>query len=122
MLTDAEIISAASRLTAGKLSGSDVDSLVSSFRLVLGPLEDRKKAAKMAACHLRLVNEDFGVSNLRGSFENSDDEQRRLFIIYALSILYPIPIELMDEETFSQYMRSATKFASSVPVTIVPYG
>jgi hypothetical protein len=40
MLTDAEIISAASRLTAGKLSGSDVDSLVSSFRLVLGPLED----------------------------------------------------------------------------------
>lgn len=141
MLTDVEIVSARSRLTAGKLSGSDVDSLVSVFRLVLGPLEDaykfnlledlealddtsntRDKAAKLAACHLRLVNEDFGVAILSSGLENSDDEQRRLFIIYALSILYKLPIELMDDEGFIRMLQAARRFAASVPITIVPYG
>lgn len=141
MLTDAEITSAITRLEDGKLSGSDVDSLVSTFRLLLGPLEDvyemdlvgdlealddtgntRNKAAKLAACHLRLVEEDFGVSNLRGSFENSDDEQRRLFTIYALSILYKIPVELMDAETFTKVMTAARRYSSSVPIRFVPNG
>src|ERR1035437_8236182 len=115
MLTDTEITAGNSRLTAGKLSGSDVDSLVSTFRLLLGPLEDlyqmdlitdlealndtsntRKKAAKLAACLIRLIAEDFGVSNFTGSYENSDYDQRRLFTIYALSILYKVPAELLD--------------------------
>lgn len=140
MLTDAEITTAgAARLITGKLSGSDVDSLISVFRLLLGPLEDlyemglisdlealddtldtRKKAAKMAACHLRLVNEDFGVSNLAGDFENSDNDQRRLFTIYALSILYKVPAELMDSETFTKVMIAARRFSASVPTTFVP--
>jgi hypothetical protein len=139
MLTDTEITAGTARLTAGKLSGSDVDSLVSTFRLLLGPLEDtydmnlvedlealddttntRKKAAKMAACLIRLIAEDFGVSYLTGGFENSDYDQRRLFTIYALSILYKIPPELMDSETFNQAMVAARRFSSSVPITFVP--
>lgn len=140
MLTDAEITAAGTaRLASGKLSGSDVDSLVSTFRLLLGPLEDvyemdlvgdlealddtgntRKKAAKLAACLVRLINEDFGVSNLTGGFENSDDEQRRLFTIYALSILYKIPVELMDAEIFTKVMIAARRTSQSVKVTFVP--
>lgn len=141
MLTDAEILSANTRLTAGKLSGSDVDSLVSAFRLVLGPLEDkyeynlqddlealddtantRKKAAKLATCHLRLIDEDFGVSILTSGLENDDTLQRRLFTIYALSILYKIPQELMDEESLKNYLQAARRFSQSIDVTFVPYG
>lgn len=141
MLTDAEITAAATRLTTGKLSGSDVDSLVSTFRLLLGPLEDtykfdlvgdlealddtantRKKAAKMAACLIRLIDEDFGVSNLNGSFENSDDEQRRLFTIYALSIMYKIPLELAYFDLFTRVSIASRRTSQSVDVTFVPYG
>lgn len=139
MLTDAEITAAASRLESGKLSGSDVDSLVSTFRLLLGPLEDtyefnlvddlealddtgntRAKAAKLAACLLRLINEDFGVATITQGIDNSDEEQRKLFTIYALSILYKIPVELMDADTFNQTLRAARRTSSSVEITFVP--
>lgn len=140
MLTDAEITAAGTaRLTAGKLSGSDVDSLVSTFRLLLGPLEDtyemdlvgdlealddtandRKKAAKMAACLVRLINEDFGVATLTDGLDNSDDDQRRLFTIYALSILYKIPVELAYFDLFTKVTTASKKFSSSVLTTLVP--
>lgn len=114
MLSDAEIIAAKTRLKNNKLDLSDVDSLVSAFRSVLGSLENTYKfklqenlealddsapnarglAAKYAAIHLRLVNEDFGVSILESGLENDDTEQRRIFIIFALGLMWKIPGEL----------------------------
>lgn len=142
MLTDAEITSAASRLVAGtagshgKLSESDVDSLVSIFRLVLGPLEDqygydlyadlealddtentKKKAAKLAACLLRLIDEDFGVARIVKGIENDDEDQRRLFTIYALSILYKIPVELSENYVFDRINLLSRRYAQSVRTT-----
>jgi hypothetical protein len=141
MLTDAEITSAVDRLTNGKLSGSDVDELVSAFRLVLGSLEDkyerfnnlvsdleavddtandRKRAAKLAAIVLRLKGEDFGVSDLVGELENSDTEQRRLFTVYGISILWKVPDELaylLDQVRMYTLTRT---YSASVPVTYVP--
>lgn len=140
MLSDQEIQAAATaRLITGKLTGSDVDDLVSAFRLVLGPLEEtleldlrgdleslddtsdtRKKAAKMAACVIRLQNEDFGVASLTGELENSDHEQRRLFTIYALGLLYVLPIELTYMEPIDKVRNITSKKTVSVPVTFVP--
>jgi hypothetical protein len=141
MLTDAEITSAASRLVNGKLTGSDVDELVSAFRLVLGPLEDtyaqfnnmatqleavddtlndRKRAAKLAAVVLRLKEEDFGVSDLVGELVNSDKEQRKLYSVYGISILWKVPAELaylLDQVKVYTLIRT---YSSSVPVTFVP--
>lgn len=141
MLTDAEITDAASRLQSGKLTGSDVDELVSAFRLVLGSLEDkyerfnnlvtdleavddtgndRQKAAKLAAIVLRLKGEDFGVSELLGDFVNSDAEQRRLFTVYGISILWKVPDELaylLDQVRSFNLTRT---YSASVPITFVP--
>lgn len=138
MLTDAEITAAASRLNTGKLTESDVDSLVSAFRLLLGPLEvtynydlvtdlealddtanTRKKAAKLAAILIRLQAEDFGVASLLGDFENLDSEQRRLLIAYGFTILYTLPAELAYLDLISRAMIGRVN-SSSVPITFVP--
>ncbi len=138
MLTDAEITIAAGRLDTGKLSLSDVDSLISSFRLLLGPLEDtygyelatdleavddtgntRKRAAKLAAVLIRLQFEDFGVSDLVGELENSDASQRRLLIAYGFSILYRLPIELAYLDLISRTLIGKI-YSSSIPITYVP--
>ncbi|MGB4824928.1 MAG: hypothetical protein WBP82_08505 [Leuconostoc mesenteroides] len=142
MLSDAEIAdgsAAATRLSSGKLTLSDVDELVSAFRTVLGSLEEkyvrfhdlvsdiealddttdaRKKARKMAACLIRLKNEDFGVATIL-SIDNSDEEQRKLFIVFALGLLYKIPDEL---SYLSSYAISilGRKTSSSVKLITVP--
>lgn len=118
MLSDTEIQDGSAadiRLVNDKLTGSDVDDLVSAFRSVLGTLETkysrfndmsgdleslddsvntRKLARKMAAYLLRLKNEDFGVATIQSTILNSDEEQRKLFIVSALGLLYEIPDEL----------------------------
>ncbi len=123
MLSDAEVTAAALTLVDGKLTQKQVNKLVSSFRLLLGPLEvagdyslesDLKalddsggvddKAAQMNACLIRLINEDFGVATLDSTLVNSDTEQRELFTLYAFSLMYPIPAELVYRDIYSRLM------------------
>lgn len=116
MFSDSEIADGSAaqlRLSSGKLTDSDVSDIVGWFRTVLGPIEtrdkmelketlqslddsanDKKLAVKMAAGLIRLKNEDFGVSILQSDLENSDEEQRRLFIIAMMSLLWKLPAEL----------------------------
>jgi len=139
MLTDDEITAAAARLTAGKLSGMDVDSMVQNFRILLGPLEStnnyqlqstlealddtldtRQRAAKVAACLVRLIDSDFGVDLLQSTLVSSDKDQRFLYTLFAFSLFWPIPAELMDDEAYQKFLILSRSISSSVQVTIVP--
>lgn len=138
MVSDEEVtLAGTARLINGKLTLTDVDSLVSTFRLLLGPLEttgnynleadlislddtgnDRKRAAKMAACLVRLINEDFGVADLTGELQNSDEEQRNLFTLFAFSILYPIPAELLYRDLYMKFSL-VRRYSQSVRINTV---
>jgi hypothetical protein len=140
MLNSDEITYATTNLLEdGKLPLQTVDDLIQAFRLVIGPLEavynyefetvltalddtgnTRKRAAKMAACNLRLINEDFGVSVITDGLTNSDRDQRELFTLFAFSLLYPIPIELMSATVFQQIQNSEQIYSAVVYHTIEP--
>jgi hypothetical protein len=137
MLSDAEIELAANRLESGKLTAKDVDSLVSSFRTLLGPLEANYtleadlillddsavgsplKASKMAAILIRLINEDFGVDFIDGQLKSSDDDQRRLLLIYGFTLLYPLPIELVAQDIYNRVSYSGRK-SQSIDIVTIP--
>jgi hypothetical protein len=140
MLSDAEITAAASRLVSNKLSLKDVDTLVAAFRTILGGLEvrdnmnlvstlealddtgasSRSKAAKMAAVVVRLQGEDFGVANITQGIRNSDEDQRNLFLIYAISELYTLPTELAYQEDFIKVGAVNKRSSNKMNVTYVP--
>lgn len=122
------------------LTYEDVDTLVAAFRTVLGSIEKRDnmklqetleaiddssinsrgKAAKMAAIVLRLQNEDFGVALITDGITNSDEDQRKLFIIYAISELWQIPDELVYLEDYIKVAKLGRKTSNSAKVTRIP--
>lgn len=127
MLSDANIAAGEARLETGKLSPVDMRRMVSSLRLLLGPLESKysldlktsltalddttdteKKAAQMAACLILLMAEEFDVDKLDTELQSDADDQRRIYQIYALSLLMEIPEELMDELVHRRYSTSFT--------------
>jgi hypothetical protein len=134
MINTADITIGNQRLVTDtkKLTVSDVDSLVSVFRILCGPLEgkykyefqstlegitdlgnERKKAAKLAGTLARIEDEDFGIDQLRTVLFSSDEEQRRIFALFAFSLLYPIPAELTSLAAFERYMFSYNRRVSS---------
>ena len=137
MLSDVEIDLAANRLLDGKLTAVDVDSLISSFRTLLGPLEinyplavdlgalddtavgSPRKAAKMAAILVRLIAEDFGVDLIDSQLVSSDNDQRNLLLIYGFSLLYPIPVELVSQDIYNRVSYSGRK-SQTIDVVTIP--
>lgn len=116
MLTDAQIAAAASRLDGNKLTQVDIDSIIQNFRLLVGSLEttyswnfqadlealddsdNRKRAAKMAACLLLLIDDAFNVISLTGKngAALSFEEERRVITLFAFNLLYKTPVELTE--------------------------
>lgn len=114
MLSDTQITAGQDRLSGGKLTPTDVDSLIANFRLLVGSLESqygwdfetdltvlddtRSKASKMAAILLLLISDGFSVLELTGknNVAISKTDQRKLTILYAFSLLYKIPVELTE--------------------------
>lgn len=143
MFSDSEILAAKARLkdgangAQGKLSGSDIDSLIGAFRQVLGPLEDaysfnlqstleslddttndKERAAKMAAGLIRLIDQDFDVSTLDTTIVDDANTQRRLFIISMIGLIWKLPAEL--SQLSAQYQAWASRGRTgSIPMITV---
>lgn len=132
MISADDIAIGQARLDNGKLTFDDVDSLISVFRILCGPLESdkkykfeedltaiddtgntRNKAAKLAGTLARVIDEDFGVDQLRTSLWSNDNDQRRIFALFAFSLLYMIPAELASAEAFEIYLRNRRLRTSS---------
>jgi len=131
MLSDAQIALGTARLTAGQLRPGDVDAMVANFRLLVGGLEDvysyafeadltaltdaRGKASKIAAILLLLIDDGFSVLKLTGknNVALSDEDQRRLTILYAFNLLYKTPPELTDLMIVN--LSGTQAFSGSIP-------
>jgi hypothetical protein len=104
MLTASEIAAGSARLVGNKLSVSDVETLVSTFRLFLknrfnefsGIAEklaeltdsgDDRTAAKCAAILTKLEETGFGVLELRGDVNLKDSDQISFYIRFCLGLL-----------------------------------
>jgi hypothetical protein len=72
----------------------------------------------MAAILIRLINEDFGVATISSTLLNSDDEQRRLFLLYGFGLLYPIPLELISGDVYNRYLMGSRTSQTLRTVTI----
>lgn len=137
MLNDARISAGDDRLEDGKLSPSDVDNMTSAFRLLVGPLEtvynyqfvsslealddstnERQKAAKVAGVLAILNSEDFDTDKLDGDYKSDANVYRELLIIYAFSIIYPIPIELVSNGTYKRYLLKSATTSSFRRITV----
>lgn len=134
MISEVDIALGAARLNAGKLTKTDVNSLISVFRILTGPLEadkgydfktdltalddldgeNEEKAAKMAGTLLRIIDEDFGVDTLMGDLLSNDYEQRRIYALFAFSLLYPIPAELSSIAAFERYLKLQKEYSTAV--------
>jgi len=138
MLNDTRISAGDDRLEDGKLTLSDVDNMASAFRLLVGPLEtvynykfvsdlealddtvnDRQKAAKIAGVLIVLNTEDFDTDKLDGDYKSDANIYRELLIIYAFSILYPIPTELMSNEAYKRYLLKPASTSSFRRITVL---
>lgn len=119
ILTDAQIAKGDESLTDDKLSGSQVDDLVSMCRAFLGPLASnyplettfeslddsantKQRCAKLAACLLlwqeyQFLNGGFAATNAnRTGFNFSIDENAFQIFKYAFGFFWDIPIELQN--------------------------
>lgn len=138
MISAGDIAIGQARLEGTKLNLDDVDSLISVFRILCGPLEidkkykfeedltavdddnnTRKKAAKLAGTLARVIDEDFGVDQLRTSLWSNDNDQRRIFALFAFSLLYSIPAELASAEAFEFYLRNRRRVSHSFCVRTI---
>lgn len=137
MLSSAQIGFGTARLVNGKLTLSDVDSIIQNLRMLVGSLEDqynypfetdlialddsdgRERAAKMAAVLVLLISDGFSVLKLTGknNVAISKEDQRRLTILYMFSLLYRIPPELTELQVLLNM--SMFNVSSSVPITTV---
>jgi hypothetical protein len=129
MLSDARMSAGRARIdpSTKKIRPDDVRKMVTSLRILLGPLEKKydfklydlitalndtsdveEKAAQMAACLLALMDEDFDVDTLDTELVSNANDQRRIFQIYALGLIAEIPEELMDPEAYRKYSSNVT--------------
>ena len=126
MLTAAQITAGSARLESGKLSQSDVDQLVSVFRMFFGSLETKysyqfeskledlddtgnaeKKAAQVAACIIKMEELGFGVASLVGELNYKEKDEYQQYVIIAFSKLYPLPDEMSKFLRYKSTPRSS---------------
>lgn len=132
MISDERIAAGLNRLESGKLSDSDIDNLIGSFRILLGPLEDkygydlladlssiddtdnsRQKAAKLAGCVLILYGEDFDTDTIDSTLISNANIYRNLISIFAFSLIHKIPAELMESEAYRRYFLGGIGYSTS---------
>lgn len=113
MLTSAQISAGTARLTSGKLTQSDVDQLVSVFRMFFGSLETKYsyefesklealddtgntelKTAQVAACIIKMEELGFGVASLTGSVNYKEKDEYWQYVLIAFTKIYPLPDEM----------------------------
>ncbi len=82
------------------------------FEEVLSAITDtgntRQRAAKLAGTLYRIIDEDFGIDELRSTLISNDYEQRRIFALFAFSLIYPIPAELSSIESWEIFLQGYT--------------
>jgi hypothetical protein len=144
MFTDNQLDEAEIRLEAGKLTGRDINSLVSAFRQLVTYLEidnnykfkedllvlddeanpDERLAANMAAGLVILTAKQFKTGAIEGGksgVKNSQMKQRAEVVKFLFGLLYPIPAELSDFNLTLVLNRLINQTGSGISQTVDAY-